>query len=202
MVLRWGRDLTEMGNDSTTTEELWELLGERLKNFILSRVPDEQVAEDLLQETFIRVHTKLDDMDDIQRISSWVYQIARNLIIDHYRSKAKEAETIVNDLEADSDEDQNINELVSSWLPYMISQLPDSYREAVELYELKGLPQQEIANHLDLSLSGAKSRVQRGRDKLKSLLFDCCSFEKDPRGNVIGFKRNNPTKGCGGECDC
>ena len=194
--------MTEMGNESTTTEELWELFGERLKSFILRRVSDKQVAEDLLQETFIRVHTKLDGIDDVQRISSWVYQIARNLIIDHYRSRAKEAASIADDLEADSDEDQNINELVSSWLPYMISQLPDSYREAVELYELKGLAQQEIADHLNLSLSGAKSRVQRGRDKLKSLLFDCCSFEKDRRGNVIGFKRNNAPEECGGECDC
>ncbi len=191
-----------MENESTTTEELWGLLGERLMSFILRRVSDEQVAEDLLQETFIRVHRKLDDIDDMQRISSWVYQIARNLIIDYYRSKANEAASIADDLEADSDENQNINELVSSWLPYMISQLPDSYREAVELYELKGLPQQEIANHLNLSLSGAKSRVQRGRNKLKSLLFDCCSFEKDRRGNVLGFKRNNSTEACGGECDC
>ena len=74
----------------------------------------------------------------------------------------------------------------------MIAQLPDPYREAVELYELKGMPQQDIADKLGLSLSGAKSRVQRGREKLKSLLFSCCSFEQDRRGNIIGYERKNP----------
>ena len=191
-----------MENELTTTEQLWERLEHRLKSFVLKRVSDEQVAEDLVQETFIRIHKKLGDNGEIQRITPWVYQIARNLIIDHYRSKAKEAATIADDWEADSNENENMNEVVSGWLPFMISQLPDSYREAVELYELKGLTQQEIADQLDLSLSGAKSRVQRGRAKLKDLLFDCCTFEQDRRGNVIGFKRNKKAEECDGVADC
>ena len=91
----------------------------------------------------------------------------------------------------DEEDQENINEMVMGWLPGMISQLPDGYREAVELYELQGMPQKGIADKLGVSLSGAKSRVQRGREKLKSLLFDCCSFERDSRGNIIGYQRNS-----------
>ncbi len=186
-----------MHSESTSTEQIWELLSTKLRSFLLQRVSDEQVAEDLLQETFVRIHQKIED-DDVaaQRITPWVYKIARNLIVDHYRLKARDAATMAVDLEAHGDEEENLNDLVAGWLSKMISQLPDAYREAVELYELQAIPQQEIANRLGISLSGAKSRVQRGREKLKSLLLDCCSFERDRRGNVIGYVQNSP-----GDCD-
>lgn len=146
--------------------------------------------QNLLQETFLRIHGKLDGTDDNQRITPWVFQIARNLVIDHYRSKSRVATDRADDLEARVDEEENLNKRVTGWIPEMISQLPDEYREAIELYELKGIPQQQIADQLGISLSGAKSRVQRGRAKLKSLLFDCCSFERDRRGNIIGYEQN------------
>ena len=169
----------------------------KLRGFILRRVSDEQVAEDLLQEAFIRIHKKIDDIKEVQRITPWVFQITRNLIIDHYRSQSRQATAIAEDLEDQKDEEDNLNELVTGWLPQMIAQLPDTYREAVKLYELEGMPQQEIANQLGISLSGAKSRIQRGREKLKSLLLDCCSFEKDRRGNLIDCSPNN-----GEDCEC
>jgi RNA polymerase sigma-70 factor (ECF subfamily) len=146
--------------------------------------------QNLLQEMFLRIHGKLDGIDDNQRITPWVFQIARNLVIDHYRSKSRVATDRADDLEARVDEEENFNKRVTGWIPEMISQLPDEYREAIELYELKGIPQQQIADQLGISLSGAKSRVQRGRAKLKSLLFDCCSFERDRRGNIIGYEQN------------
>ena len=185
-----------MNANSISTERLWELLSAKLRSFLLQRVSDEQVAENLLQETFIRIHQKLDEIDDTQRVTSWVFQIARNLVIDHYRAKSRDAAAMADGLEANKDDVPNLNDLVAGWLPQMISELPDAYREAVELCELKGFSQQQIANQLGISLSGAKSRVQRGRAKLKSLLFDCCSFERDRRGNVIGYARNSP-----GDCD-
>lgn len=191
-----------MNSESVTTEQVWELFGRKLKAFLMQRVSDGQVAEDLLQETFIRIHKQLDDIDDVQRITSWVFQIARNLVIDHYRSKSRGAAAMADELEAHKDEEESLDDLVAGWLPQMISQLPDTYREAVELYELRGVPQQEIAEQLGISLSGAKSRVQRGREKLKSLLFECCSFEQDRRGNLIGYSRNNPVRDCDESCEC
>ncbi len=189
-----------MNEKSTATERIWEDLSKQLRSFLRLRVSDEQTAEDLLQETFVRIHRKIDDVEDEQRIRSWVFQIARNLIIDHYRGKLPDTTSGVEEIPGEASGDENLNELVAGWLPAMISQLPESYREAVELYELQGISQQEIADRLDLSLSGAKSRVQRGRAKLKTLLDDCCSFEQDRRGNVIDYARNNPNDN--GRCGC
>ena len=80
-----------MKNQSISTEQVWRLLSDKLRSFLLQRVSDEQVAEDLLQETFVRIHSKLGEIDDAQRINAWVFQIARNLVVDHYRLKSRAA---------------------------------------------------------------------------------------------------------------
>ena len=186
-----------MTNKKLSTENIWELLSTNLRSFLLQRVSDPKVADDLLQETFLRSHKKLNDIDDEQRMTAWVFQIAKNLVIDHYRSRVRDpAAAVPDDMEDPTDKDDNVNELVMSWFPKMIAQLPETYREAVELYELKEMPQQQIAEQLNISLSGAKSRVQRGREKLKSLLFECCSFDRDSHGNVLEHTKNN-SEDCG-----
>lgn len=192
-----------VNDGSLSTEQIWKLLSEKLSGFLLQRVSDPQVAEDLLQETFLRIHQKLGDIDDIQRITAWVFQIARNLVIDHYRSLARLSAAKADELQVHADEEENLNELVSGWLTEMVAELPDGYRQAVELYELEGVSQQQIADRLGISLSGAKSRVQRGREQLKTLLFACCSFEQDRRGNIINYANNSTQDGkdCADRCD-
>jgi len=64
----------------------------------------------------------------------------------------------------------------------MIEQLPEKYRVAIRLSEVEGA-QQDVADRLGLSLSGAKSRIQRGRLLLKGVLVQCCTFHRDRRGN-------------------
>ncbi|WP_081605618.1 sigma factor-like helix-turn-helix DNA-binding protein [Rhodopirellula europaea] len=72
----------------------------------------------------------------------------------------------------------------------MLAQLPVGQREAVELNEIQGLFQQEIADKQGPLSSSANSHVQQGRSKLRQVLFDCCRFEHDRRGNLIGYRRN------------
>jgi RNA polymerase sigma-70 factor (ECF subfamily) len=81
----------------------------------------------------------------------------------------------------------------------MITELPEPYREAVQLTELEGLTQQELATRLGISLSGAKSRVQRGRAMLKDMLLECCRFEFDRRGGIVGCepRKKAACKECG-----
>lgn len=88
----------------------------------------------------MRIHRQLGKIDNAERINAWVFQITRNLVVDHYRSKARAAKELADDLDSDNEE-ENLNELVAGWLPQMISQLPEKYREAVKLYELKSVPQ-------------------------------------------------------------
>lgn len=193
-----------MSTEGMSTEKIWEQLGAELRRFLRSRIGDEQVADDLLQETFLRIHRKLGTLEDETRLASWVFQIARNLLTDHYRGKGRAAGALTSDVAADDAAEENANEQVMQCMAAMIEQLPQRDREALKLYEIEGVRQQDIAGRLGVSLSGAKSRVQRGREKLKGLLMDCCRFEQDRRGNVIDLGRRGggePRDGCGEGCE-
>ena len=120
-----------MNTEAMSTERIWELLSAKLKSFLIARVTDEQAAEDLLQETFVRIHEGLPRLDDQQRINAWVFQIARNLVVDHYRAKRRPSAPIAGEHEAPEDEESNLNNQVTGWLLGMIARLPDGYREAV-----------------------------------------------------------------------
>jgi RNA polymerase sigma-70 factor (ECF subfamily) len=170
-----------------TTEDLWNEFSRELRRFILRRVSDPTDADDILQDVFVKLHTRIDTLRDEDRIAPWLYRIARNTLIDYYRDRRLTVpvpETlVVEDEPAESDAASHI----ASGLTGMVDCLPDKYRQAVTLSELQGVPQQQVADRLGLSLSGAKSRVQRGRGLLRDALLDCCHFEFDRRGRVIDY---------------
>lgn len=170
-----------------TTSSVWTQLSTDLRQFIRRRVPDEHVADDLLQETFLRIHRNLGTLNDADRLAAWVYQIARNVIHDHYR-KSSDTTVALDDADACEEPDGPVTHLrcrAGEWLDELIRQLPEGYREAVQLSEIEGLTQQAVADRLGLSLSGAKSRIQRGRAMFKEVLDQCCTFEFDRRGNLM-----------------
>ena len=187
-----------MTESQRNTQHVWDQFGDDLRAFIRRRVSDENVADDLLQEVFVRVHSKLDSVSDDERLAAWLYRIARNVITDHYRRANVVMRAIDEVVRADTPDDGNLNELVVEWVKNRIAQLPDTYREAVSLSELQDVPQTEIAKRIGLSESGTKSRVQRGRRMLKEQLLRCCHFEFDRSGNVIDYERISTCADC---CD-
>jgi RNA polymerase sigma-70 factor, ECF subfamily len=170
-----------------TTENIWETFHSRLRQFILRRVPDEQCADDLLQDVFLKVHTRIGTLHDEEKLAAWLYQLTRNAIIDYYRTTR--ATTEIPDLPYEPE--YRLEDVVWELAPCiqaMIESLPETYRQALILTQYQGLTQQELAQRLNLSLPGAKSRVQRAREKLKTLLLDCCHFEFDRLGHVIDYQ--------------
>jgi RNA polymerase sigma-70 factor (ECF subfamily) len=163
-------------------EVLWEQYSRRLGAFIRARVADDAEAEDILQEVFLRIHRQLCCVADWDKPIGWVFQIARNLIIDHWRRRRETVE-VPEDLAAESPEreDDPRDELALS-LRQMVDALSDQDSEALVLTEYEGLSQVELARKLGISFSGAKSRVQRARAKLRDMLLRCCHFELDRRG--------------------
>jgi RNA polymerase sigma-70 factor (ECF subfamily) len=187
-----------------TTENLWETFHTGLRYFILQRIPDEQSADDVLQETFLKIHTRIETLRDEDKLQSWMYQIARNAIADYYRQQKATVELPEALLVPDEPvfEDEVIKDLIPS-VKAMVGSLPDAYREALILTEYEGLTQRELAQRLGLSFSGAKSRVQRAREKLKAMLLDCCHFEFDRLGKIIDYEPHCACcndEGCGGGC--
>ena len=169
-----------------STEAVWSLIGNDLRRFIRRRVSDDHLAEDLLQETFVRIHRNLRTLEDTARLPAWVYQIARNVITDHFRKPAVDGVSLG---EVDPAEEQSPSSSCQppscEWRDELIRQLPEAYREALLLSEFEGLTQQEVADRLGLSLPGAKSRIQRGRAMLKDVLEQCCTLGFDRRGNLV-----------------
>lgn len=166
---------------------LWARYCCRLLAFIRRRVADESEAEDILQEVFIRIHRSL-CCQEWNKTEGWIYRITRNLIIDHYRSRREtvEVEETLPAREETGAEDDPAARLALS-LRETIEALPEPYRQALVLTEYEGLSQQELASRAGISLSGAKSRVQRAREKLRDLLLTCCHFELDRRGRIIDY---------------
>ncbi len=172
---------------AATLEALWDRYCCRLLAFIRRRVADAHDAEDLLQEVFIRVHQGLCCLREWSRLESWIYQVTRNLIVDFYRRRKPSAE-IPPDLPAEEMplEEDPAARLAGS-LREMIEELPASYRQALVMTEYQGLSQKALADSLGISLSGAKSRVQRARARLRDMFLACCHFELDRRGRVIDY---------------
>ncbi|GAC1453585.1 MAG: RNA polymerase sigma factor SigZ [Ktedonobacteraceae bacterium] len=176
---------------STTTEQVWEAFHIPLQHFIRKRVPDETTTEDILQEVFLKIHQHIETLKDTKKLESWVYQITRNAIIDFYRKKEKLLETLDVPELAGMTEDLPDDDIVTELFPSvraMVKNLPEQDRQAIVLTEYQGLTQKEFGERLGLSFSGAKSRVQRAREKLKQMLLDCCHFEVDRRGHIIDYQ--------------
>ena len=172
-----------------TAEQIWQTERGGLLNYLRRRVGQADVAEDLLQEVFVKVHARLVTLKNLASARAWIYRIARHTVIDYYRTQ-KPNDPLPAELEVRAAEPSRAEIFLQGaerWLPRMIECLPDDYREAVRLADLQEIPLTEVARWQGLSLSGAKSRVQRGRAKLKALLFEYCEFEFDSRGQPIGY---------------
>jgi RNA polymerase sigma-70 factor, ECF subfamily len=188
--------------------KLWEETYAGLRAFVAKRIAAEADVEDILQEVFLRVHRRIDCLQDSRKVVPWIYQITRNAIVDYYRSSQRrhevpvgstgEMEDVIPVSVTLSKEPARSGIELAACLRPMLSQLSAPYREAVTLTELEGLTQEAAARQLGLSVAGIKSRVQRGRKQLKLMLDDCCSIQMDQRRGVVGYEIREP--GCS-PCD-
>lgn len=175
----------------------WSELMGRLREFVARRV-GESDADDVLQDALIRVQRGLHGLRDDERFGPWVYRVTRSAIGDHLRARARPLETgrtlVDEGLEATAPEPgDELGPALVACLSAFVAELPSPYREAITLTELEGLSQREAAEMLELSFSGMKSRVQRGRERLRRMFERCCELTQDARGRVIAC---DPRGGC------
>ncbi len=182
---------------ATCTECIWRDYHEGLLGFIRSRVADVSAADDILQDVFSRIHAHIGGLKDESSVQSWIYRIARNALIDYYRTN-KILDELPDSIAApEVDPGDKSQREIEGCVLRLIQELPELYRDALTMSEIEGLTQRETADRLGISLPGAKSRIQRGREFLRNLLDGCCHFEFDHRGTIIEFKPKSP--GC--ECE-
>jgi RNA polymerase sigma-70 factor, ECF subfamily len=175
-------------------DQLWRAYRVELLRFVLKRVRNKTLAEDIVHDVLCKAYGRQDTLKDFRKLRPWLYQITRNAIVDYHRSE-KPLESLPEELVGEEAEGVKSaeQELARCLLP-LVNNLPPPYRRAVTLAEIEGLTQREVASTLGLSLSGAKSRVQRARKILTDSLLDCCRIELDRRGGVVDYE-------CGKACD-
>lgn len=179
-----------------TTDELWSQFSVRLRGFIAKRIPSEADVDDVLQDVFARIHSGLGRLNSDDRLEAWLFRIARSAVVDHLRSGSGKHRT--SDLPEElpgPDAPDSVNAEVAGWLKAMMELLSPEQREAIQLTDLEGLSQKDLAARLGISTTGAKSRVQRARARLKDVLLECCHIDLDRRGNAIAYARKS------GYCD-
>lgn len=178
------------------TQDAWLAYRAALLRFVRRRVEDDAAAEDLVQDVLLRALTRRDSVRG--PLEPWLYRVARNAIVDHYRAR-RPHEPIPDALAGEAPGRDARGELAACLEP-LVRGLPARYREAVALADLEGLTQRETASRLGLTLSGAKSRVQRGRARVRELLLRCCRIELDHRGVPVDYDRigGRGAPACGG----
>jgi RNA polymerase sigma-70 factor, ECF subfamily len=174
------------------TEQIWRELSDRLRRFVRLRIHAAADVDDVLQTVFLRIHAHIDELRKTDRVESWVFQITRNAVNDHFRRKV-DVHADVESLAAESEEPDagRVAAELSGCLAALIDRLPEDQRRALSLYELEGRSQKEIAIRESISVSGAKSRIQRGRKSLEAMLKACCAFQFDRRGNVVEYEAHD-----------
>lgn len=166
-----------------TTQQVWTKYADDIKYFILSKVKNINITEDLVQDTFIKVHTKLHTLKDITKLKPWLFSIARNTVIDYFKNTNQPLKLAT--FETETQIETHIH-TEKDCLQGILKSLPKKYRDPLFLADIKGLKQQEVAEQLKQSLPTTKSQIQRARKLIAKGFMDCCGFVLNDEGKLVG----------------
>jgi RNA polymerase sigma-70 factor, ECF subfamily len=176
-------------------EQIYRQYRSKLLAFIQQRVRDQNIAEDVLHDVFVKILGLNGRLKEPAKITAWLYEVTRNATIDRLRSN-RPYDELPGEIAANNDE-LSAEARLAGFLQPMIDGLPKIYRDAITLSELDGIPLKHIAEHEGVSVSAVKSRVQRGRHMLHAMLVACCAFEFSHDGAIMDYWPKS-----GGSCRC
>ncbi len=181
------------------TKLVWETYADDVKRFIFSKTKNNDITNDLVQEVFIKVHTKIATLQNVERLKSWLFTIANNTVLDHFKSSKKEVNTKEDTIEIIDEETHLLKEHSEEDCLYgIVTKLPKKYRDPLFMSDIKGMKQALIAETLRLPLSTIKSQIQRARKMIAQGYIDCCGFELNEKGFLVGeVKSKEECKVCG-----
>ena len=190
--------MKNMSTDQITVEKIWNRFNEKLRAFILSKVKDTVITDDLLQEVFIKIHRQIGQLKDENKIQGWVYQVARNTMYDYFRKPGRKADLKPDEIDLIEEEADNdyMSETIEDMVR-MMSNMPAEYCDVLCLTELGGMSHKDYAEKSGISLTAAKTRAFRARNMLKDMLMKCCHYQFDVYGTVF----NIAPAGCCCCCD-
>ncbi|MEM6629592.1 MAG: sigma-70 family RNA polymerase sigma factor [Bacteroidota bacterium] len=163
------------------TQEIWNTFSDELYFFILKKVKRKDVANDIFQNTFLKIHKNLPKLKKEEKVKGWIFQISRNEIANYFNAESIYIDTLNTSKEIPSQEYQFV-----CCFDKLINELPEIYQEVIELVYMKGYKQKEVAQALGISLENTKARIRRAKDILKNRFKECCKYELDKEGKLIG----------------
>lgn len=169
----------ECCNINDVVQEFYDFL----KAYILKKTKDVNLAEDIVQEVMLKLVESHKKSVEVSNIKAWLFQVSRNTIADYYKKNKMEYDFEEDWRENSISSDTVTSVLESDFVIPMIGLLPEKYAVPLRLSDIDNMPQKDIALKLNLSLSATKMRIQRGREKLKSLFLECCDIQYDALGN-------------------
>lgn len=181
--------------------EIYDAYYRPVKSFIAGMLGDTWAAEDLTQETFIKVQENLDSLLDETKLRPWIYRIARNNCLDYFRSRSRrddshddieQLQVSIQPMAEASLERHQMSECVQD----KVYLLPETHRDILILAEVEDLSQQEVADILEISVSNVRVRLHRARQALKEILKRDCFFDYDSRGVMVCVPKDMPGESC------
>lgn len=179
----------------TRIELVWNEHHKELKRFVLSKINDKDISNDILQDVFLKLHSKIDTLKSDEKLKPWLYQITRNTITDYFRKQKFSVDAEGIDLPAEMEEPKSNEQFAACVQPHL-NKLPLIYKEALSKTEFGNYSQLQLAEELNISYSGAKSRVQRAKELLKKYFKECCDISTDKYGNVLNHEVKHDCKLC------
>ncbi|MCJ8324736.1 MAG: sigma-70 family RNA polymerase sigma factor [Rhizobiales bacterium] len=164
----------------------WTYFSQQIGRFIHSRVQNSADADDITQNTLLKIHQNIDSLNDKTKLESWIYAIARNHINSHFRQHktdpiANGSATKLDFLPMQDEDEAAIFELACCLEPF-IKNLNPSAQEALNATSFNGQSQVDYAKGANIPLPTAKARVQRARKQLAKEISKCCKYQQ---GEII-----------------
>ena len=168
-------------------EEIASQLSPSLRGYLIKMVGNAADADELLQETLMRIARGLTKFEGRSSPKTWAFRIATNVAIDFLRSSKSDKLVEFTDLDTPSDTDEEeelIVDQINSCVRQVIDSLPPDYRAPLVLQCLEGKEISEIAEVCDMSIANTKVRLHRAKARLKEALNKDCSFYRSAAGNL------------------
>lgn len=171
--------------------DLWEQYKSAIQAYLQKRLSDTEQVNDLSQEVLLKVYSSCCSNREIQNVRSWLFQISHNAMIDHLKDSQKR-----NSMQLEKQGNESTDTVVdlSQYVDALIDCLPSDYAVPLRMADLENMEQKDIAQKLGLGLSATKSRIQRGRIKLREQILECFHIELGQNGSPIDFSLKDHCK--------
>lgn len=174
-------------NEYEDASAIWLEYKDGLIGYLFNRVKDKELAEELSRQSLMKLYYSCCSGKEIKNVRSWLFRIAHNVMIDHFKLINKAQRSLPTDRLIEDFEEDDIYKQAAPWIEPLIKLLPEEYGLPLKMADIEKQKQQDIAEQLGLGLPATKSRIQRARKLLREKIQECCSIELNDKGQLQDF---------------